>query len=62
MEALEMDGGLLLTVPDAEALSEAPYPSVVEAVQVSVPPIGALLVFNEMLDPVPMVLPFIVQT
>ena len=62
IETLEMDGGLLLIVADAEAESEAPYPSDVDAVQVNVPPTGAMLAFRVMLLPDPMVLPFIVQT
>jgi hypothetical protein len=62
METLEMDGGLLLIVAEAEAESEPPYPSDVDAVQVNVPPTGAMLVLSVMLLPDPMVLPFMVQT
>ena len=62
IDTAEMDGGLLLIVADAEAESEPPYPSDVDAVQVNVPPIGAMLALRVMLLPDPMVLPFIVQT
>ena len=61
IETLEMVGGLLFTVADALADVDAPYPSVVDAIQVSVPPIGAVFGESVMLLPEPMVLPFIVH-
>ena len=55
-------GGLFDIVPEADAETVAPYPSVVDAVHVKVPPMGAMLVFNEILAPVPTCEPLIRQT
>ena len=55
-------GGLFDIVPEADAETVAPYPSVVDAVHLKVPPMGAMLVFNEILAPVPTCEPLIRQT